>query len=62
MNEVIDHLVKVGVNMRAILIAVMLLLVVLVIYSNITDGEAGMKQQLKRSGTSMSEHISGISP
>ncbi|MFD2115677.1 hypothetical protein ACFSTH_10690 [Paenibacillus yanchengensis] len=48
--------------MRSILISVMLIMVALLIYNSVAGGDGGMKKQLKRSGESMSEHISKISP
>ncbi len=48
--------------MRSILIAIMLIVTVIIIYNNVADGDDGIKNQLNRSGQSMSEHISRISP
>jgi hypothetical protein len=48
--------------MRSILVSVLLLIVVLVMYSNLTEGDQGTKEQVERSGASMSDSIRRMSP
>ncbi|REE85380.1 hypothetical protein A8990_112109 [Paenibacillus taihuensis] len=48
--------------MRAILMTMLLIVVVLVIYSNVTGGEKGTKKQLVQAGAHMQERIAGMSP
>lgn len=48
--------------MRAILMSVLFIIVVVVIYSNVTEGDGGTKAQIERSGSQMSQSIQRISP
>ena len=48
--------------MRAILMSLLMIVVVIVIYSNVTGGEQGTKEQLRTSGKHMSESIRSMSP
>lgn len=48
--------------MRAILMSLLMIIVVVVIYFNVTDGEQGTKAQLKSSGKHMSDSIRRMSP
>ena len=48
--------------MRALLMTVVLIVAVVVIYSNVTDGEDGTKAQLGRAGSRMSDSIGRMSP
>lgn len=42
--------------------SLLLIIVVVVLYTNVTGGEQGTKMQLKRSGQHMSDSIQAMSP
>ena len=48
--------------MRGILVSVLLLVVAMLIYQAVAEGDEGMKQQIGGAGSSMGSHIRGISP
>jgi len=48
--------------MRSLLMTVMLIVVAVVLYSNVTEGDEGTKAQLERTGVHMSDSIRRMSP
>ncbi|SEO67881.1 hypothetical protein [Paenibacillus sp. OV219] len=48
--------------MRSLLMTMLLIVVVLIIYSNVTGGEKGTKKQLVQAGTHMQDRIRSMSP
>jgi hypothetical protein len=48
--------------LRSILVTVLLLIDVLVIYSDIMEGDQGTKEQVRKSGEAMSSAIRRMSP
>ncbi|BBH24649.1 hypothetical protein Back11_59940 [Paenibacillus baekrokdamisoli] len=48
--------------MRALLMSLLLIIMVVLIYTNVTGGEQGTKAQLKQSGQHMSDNIRRMSP
>lgn len=48
--------------MRTILMSVLFLIVAVVVYTNVTEGDEGTKAQIERSGGQMSRSIQRISP
>ncbi|MBW7476419.1 hypothetical protein K0T92_16930 [Paenibacillus oenotherae] len=51
-----------GQMMRAILMSVLFIIVAVVIYANVIEGDEGTKIQVERSGSRMSDSIRSISP
>ncbi|MFX3632672.1 MAG: hypothetical protein ACE3L7_18355 [Candidatus Pristimantibacillus sp.] len=48
--------------MRSILISVLLLVAVIILYTNIANGDGGMKHQIKSSGEAVGSYIRQMSP
>ncbi len=48
--------------MRALLVAMLLLVTVMLLYQGIAEGDEGMHGQLDHAGHSVSGHIRGMSP
>lgn len=48
--------------MRSILISVLLLVTIIILYMNITDGDGGMKDQINESGEAVGNYIRRMSP
>ncbi|WP_256761239.1 hypothetical protein [Cohnella sp. WQ 127256] len=48
--------------MRQLLMTMLLIVTVVLLYTSITQGDEGTREQIKASGGRMADHISRISP
>jgi|HigsolmetaGSP12D_1036236.scaffolds.fasta_scaffold00411_16 hypothetical protein len=48
--------------MRQILMTVLLIVTVVLLYRNVAEGDGGMREHVRASGSAMAEAISRISP
>ena len=48
--------------MRAILASLLLLIMAVLIYHSVAEGESGMKSEVNHSGRAISEHVRSMSP